>query len=116
MPLPAEVGTIKYLVGDALAIAFYFPGRDLTGKTFVAHIRENANDETFVPFTIDCYLDGTTTWLILSLTGDSAIGAKDGQTRDIPLNAIWDIQVFQGSSPEATMFRGTLEGTPDVTR
>lgn len=118
MALPSVVDPVKFKVGDPLIIRFFWIGLDLSDKTFVSHIKADPDDTSFIPFTTNCYFDAptNTTWLELSLTGDTGIGELDGQTRDIPLEAVYDVQPFQGATQEPTLFTGTLEGEMDVTR
>jgi hypothetical protein len=116
--LPSIVEPVKFVAGDALTIKFFWIGLDLSDYTFVSHIRRTVNDTEFTPFTITCYYDQptNTTWLILSLTGDTAVGAMDGETRDIPLEAVYDVEGSLSGQKSPTFFSGTLDGRMDVTR
>jgi hypothetical protein len=116
MAVPAEVPVVQFYAGDPLTIAFMFPNEDRTTKTFVSHVKETTASTSHVAFTVNCYLDSGNTWLVLSLTGDSSLSVLDGQTRQIALESVWDVEQLNGSVPELTLFQGTLVGQMDVTQ
>lgn len=117
MPLPDQLPTFPFVAGDDLTISLWFPGKDLTDKTFVSYIKAAKNDSVHVEFTVETYLVGADTWIVLTLAGDTALGEEDGLTRQIALHSYFDIQPFSaGGAQEPTLFFGELDGEMDVTR
>jgi hypothetical protein len=119
--LPVDLGNIDIYAGAPYTLELVFENKNFTGQTFRSMIRANAGDGAVLaewtigtPFLVT---DTTTdTHILMTLSGDPAIGTNTGKTRILGPKSVFDVERIVGGVPTETMCKGTILVTQDVTR
>jgi hypothetical protein len=112
-----DLGTVRVTAGDGKTIRIVLQEMDYSSSTFRAQARKRAaDDEKLVDFSVAKTLEGSNTVLTLHLTGDSAFGQRDGQTRKLGRAAECDVQETPASGDPYTSFKFKIKVDQDVTR
>lgn len=118
MGYPIDFGTWQLIAGDPHTSYVIFEGVDHTDKTFVSHIRNSAGGTFLLEWDITTTLEGEDTQVMMYLSGDTALGAEDGDTRKVGSSAVFDVQMVDTATeiPELTIGFGRLTVRQDITR
>jgi hypothetical protein len=119
MGKPADLGTIDVVAGDWCNIQLLLQGMDRSSSTFRAHVRKRAADpplDKLAEFTASVRLQGSDTSILLQLTGDSAAGQADGETRKLGRSAVFDVEEDPLIGQIRTIASGKINVIQDVTR
>jgi hypothetical protein len=115
---PETGGPLQIYAGDPKTIIVKIQGQNRSAHTFTASLRRRRKDLVpLVDFSVTTAFDGSDTVITCYLTGDSAPGAEDGETRLVATTAYGDIQEWdEAGAALDTIAEFEVEKNEDVTR